>query len=127
MRKLPIFTMTIGSILVLISQAAFSNPVVINADENTCTFLNPDGVTTVTVTPPDKIKVVQRGKNPPSGTCQDEENKTDDGRPIFFEGTPPAPNVCTIVVGSRITAASYTQKIDKKGTTLTCKGVKTFP
>lgn len=127
MRKLSIFTMTIGSILVLISQAAFSNPVVIDADANTCTFLDTDGVTTVTVDPPDKIKVVQRGGNPPQGTCSDEEVRTDGGKPIFFQGGPPSPNTCTIYVGSQVTSSEYTQKTDKKGTTLTCKGVITFP
>lgn len=124
MRKLSILTLIMGSTLVFISQIAFSGPLVINAEENTCIFLDTDGITSVTVSPPDKIKLVQRGKKPPLGTCKDASITTGGDRPVFFDGTAFTVNSCTIYDGSGFTSADYTQKIDKKGTTLTCHGVE---
>ena len=127
MCKLSILTATIGSILVLIPQLAL--PVSINAVENTCTFRNVDGEL-VTVTGPDKLKVVQRGGNSPQATCIDASEDvgltTDGGPPITYKGGAfQCPCFITIPVdGAPVDyCATRWQRIDKKGATLKCQGL----
>ena len=84
MCKLVIMKATMGAILVLISPVIFGS-VMIDAVGNKCIFLDPNGEQ-ITITNPDKIKVVQRGGNPARATCQDadEDVTSDGGRPIFL-------------------------------------------
>lgn len=124
MCKLVIMKATMGAILVLISPVIFGS-VMIDAVGNKCIFLDPNGEQ-ITITNPDKIKVVQRGGNPARATCQDadEDVTSDGGRPIFFEGGWQSVNNCAIYDGSKFTSADYKQKTDKNGTTLNCQGVE---
>lgn len=129
MCKLSILTATIGSILVLIPQLAlpqFFPFVGIDADENSCTLMNANGEL-VYVNPPDKIKVTQRGGNLPQAKCEDATEilglTTDGGPPIFYQGGGgQSVDRCVIHVGGSTTYATYKEKIDKRGTTLTCQG-----
>lgn len=123
MHKLITMKAAMGAILVLISPVIFGG-VLIDAVANKCVFRDANGEL-VTITNPDKIKVVQRGGNPPQATCQDaDEALTTTGRPIFFEGGWQSVNNCAIYDSSGITSADYKQKTDKKGTTLKCQGVE---
>lgn len=124
MRTLPILTLTMGSILVLISQIAFGESVAINLAQNKCIFLDPeDPNNTYEVYSPDKIKAVQSSKLllPLRATCKDASITTEGSRPIYFEGTKEdTSNHCVIATSSGFAMADYSQKSDKKGTTLTC-------
>lgn len=124
MRKLVIMKATMGVMLVLISPVIFGG-VMIDAVGNKCIFLDTNGEQ-VTITNPDKIKVVQRRGNPPRATCQDADEAvtSDGGRPVFFEGGWQSINNCAIYDGSGFTSADYKQKTDKNGTTLNCQGVE---
>ena len=115
--------------LVLMPQVAFSGPLIIDPINNSCTFKDSNG-DLVTITPPVKIKVVERERRS-RGTCHDataEENLTTDGPAIIYEGYAMSLNSCTIYYGPDhrhdFATADYTQKIDKNGTTLTCVGVE---
>jgi hypothetical protein len=129
MRKLSILTATIGSVLVLIPHLALPFPVKIDATNNSCTFLDNEGLL-VTVTPA-KLKVVQRGGNSSNASCEDATEEagltTDGGKPITCEGGGYQCN-CTIRIfvdgEPTVYCATMKEKIDKNGATMTCEAYK---